>query len=143
MRIRSGVCLLAIGILLGLPFATAQTPTLKGRIEGVVLQGGGASPQPVAGARVGVVKVSGTTGQNLIVPGRKVGASITGGDSTPFPGMPVRGSAGGPGPAGPPPPPPGPMALRFRLSRRSRTDGSSFRTSTKDPTASVCSRMAM
>jgi hypothetical protein len=111
MRVRSGVCLLAVGMLLRLPFASAQTPAPKGRIEGVVLQGGGASPQPVAGARVGVVKVSGTTGQNLIVPGRMVGTSITGGDSTPFPGMPAAGQRGGPGPAGPPPPPSGPMAL--------------------------------
>lgn len=84
----------------------------RGRIEGIVLQAGSASPQPVAGARVGVVKVNGATGGNLLIPGRTTGTSITDGGTTPFPGMPAAGQRGAPPGGGLLPPlPPSEMAL--------------------------------
>jgi hypothetical protein len=109
MRIPSALCLPAIGISLFVILAAAQTPP-RGRIEGVVLQSGGASPQPVAGARVGVVKVNGATGSSLAVPGRTIGTSITDPATTPFPGLPAADQRGGLGGI-PPGPPPGPTAL--------------------------------
>ena len=85
--------------------AWAQTqPAARGRIEGVVLQAGSVSPQPVVGARIGVTKVNGSTGANLIIPGRMTGTSITDGGTTPFPGL--QGTRGNPplAPGGGPPP---------------------------------------
>jgi hypothetical protein len=98
-------------LVLWLSLSYAQTVAPRGRIEGVVIQSGGASPQPVVGARVGVVKVNGTTGANLIIPGRTTGTSLTDGVNTPFPGMPTAGQRGGPAGIAPPPPPAGQTAF--------------------------------
>jgi hypothetical protein len=98
-------------LVLWLSLSYAQTVAPRGRIEGVVIQSGGASPQPVVGARVGVVKVNGTTGANLIIPGRTIGTSLTDGVNTPFPGMPTAGQRGGPAGIAPPPPPAGQTAF--------------------------------
>jgi hypothetical protein len=96
----------AAGVLgLSCAMTFSQTPApARARIEGVVLQAGTASPQPIAGARVGVVKVNGATGANLFIPGRVSGTSITDSGTTPFPGM--QGQRGAPATAPPPPPVP-------------------------------------
>jgi hypothetical protein len=88
----------AIGLLLVSHAVTSMQgqQAARGRIEGVVLQAGSVTPQPVAGARVGVVKVNGATGAILTIPGRTTGTSL--GDNAPFPGM--QGQRG----AAPPPP---------------------------------------
>jgi hypothetical protein len=84
----------------------AQTPVAKGRIEGIVLQAGGAAPQPVVGARITVTKVNGATGATLQIPGRTGGTSInTDFGNARFPGMPEPGQRGG---GAPPPALPGP-----------------------------------
>jgi hypothetical protein len=90
---------------LSLVLVATQAPAPGGRIEGVVLQAGGASPQPVAGARITVTRVNGATGAALLVPGRTAGTSInTDFGNARFPGMPEPGQRG----ALPPPALPGP-----------------------------------
>ena len=123
MKSLSALCLPAIGMLALATVASAQTPTPRGRIEGIVLQSGGASPQPVVGARVGVVKVNGATGANLIVPGRAAGTTLTDGGNAPFPGMPAAGQRGGPAALTPPPPPQQQTALPIPIVTTER-DGS-------------------
>lgn len=92
----------AILILAATPFLQAQAP--KGRIEGVVLQEGAVSPQPIVGARILVTKANSGTGLNLQIPGRVQGTSINDLGNSGMPGMPAPGQRGAP-----PPPPPVPQ----------------------------------
>jgi hypothetical protein len=78
-------------ILLQSPLSWAQAPAARGRIEGIVLQAGAASPQPVGGARITVTKVNSTTGVNLQIPGRTTGSSIGNFGTAGLPGMPAAG----------------------------------------------------
>jgi hypothetical protein len=69
----------------------SQAPVARGRIEGIVLQAGGAAPQPVAGARITVTKVNGATGANLPILGAGASPSVAESTSSTasFPGMPT------------------------------------------------------
>src|SRR5262245_5665572 len=86
--------------------AQAQAP--RGRIEGLVLQAGGAAPQPVSGARILVTKANPSNGQSYVIPGRVQGTSINNLGGSNLPGMPLPGQRGA---VQPPPPVPPPTAL--------------------------------
>jgi hypothetical protein len=86
------VCLSVLG---------GQAPSQKGRIEGIVLQAAGITPQPVASAKITVTKVNGANGALLLVPGRAEGTSLSNFGNSQFPGL--AGQRGAPPPPTPVP----------------------------------------
>lgn len=83
-----------VAILVQSSLAQGQTPVARGRIEGVVLQAAGPSPEPVVGARITVTKVNSANGANLQIPGRAESTSLMNFGNAPFPGMPAAGQRG-------------------------------------------------
>src|SRR5436190_6435510 len=90
--------------LLCLSVIWGQVTAQKGRIEGTVLQAGGAAPQPVVGAKITVTKVNAANGALLAIPGRTEGTSLSNFGAAQFPGLQGAGQRGAP-----PPPPRGPQ----------------------------------
>lgn len=88
MCVRTAVALICLSLSSAL---AAQVPATKGRIEGFVLQAGGAAPQPIVGARITVTKVDGATGANIPILGAGSLPSVASSPSSTaiFPGMPT------------------------------------------------------
>ena len=82
----------------------SQAPqTAQGRIEGIVVQAGSTSQQPIVGARITVTKVNGA-GANYAVAGKAGSVMMTLAGTTPFPGTPAWATSMPPGMAAPPAP---------------------------------------